>query len=279
MEEKTKQLIDTLTKLKISKDILEVILLVKLKIKRNASIEYFEEKNLKTIEPILKILNLQYKLTTITGIPKLIVGTNNEVEEIFNLEEEVFLKKNKKAHIRYGILMGYPKCCCEKSYNNDKKNSVGYHYVTKNPWPWQLNNYKTMIWHIPCSPECKESIEFGNKHIIIREKIRNKKDPDSLISSYKNFCLHFSQNLYSNFQGNKNNNSITITKILNKTQNSHAEHTDENINLSKQEKIQYFIEEGDVLTITDKKIEINKKDQKYIYTKIDESDGCLIEFN
>ena len=266
-----------------------IIASVYLEVKRNATLEDIQRKYLKETFFVLNKLNISYKLSELTGISKLIIGGKEEVCEIYSLEESVFIdRSNKKNYSRYGELMGYPKCCIEKRVKEENlfvinktghyyrlNNPIGYHYYINNPWPQELSNF--FIRHLPCSPNCKESIKIGSYNRFLSKFFYGK--ILKILEKENNLhYLSFAENLWIRFLGEEKENVFKINKIMARMESEHREHTDLNLNLTKQKKFQKKIKNNYSIKVTEKIIKIYKNSRIYQYTKKDESDGCLIHF-
>lgn len=310
-----------LTKFKIPINLKIKLSLIISGLKPNLTIEYFNKAYLYEIEQISKYFNLNYKFIEYPNFSKLIIGLKKgDVEELFFLEKKIFRESetSQNYHYRYGILMGYPPCCCSSkrlkiNYSKLKiekncesknagfaikiKNRVGVYYSSQNPWPWETCFFSGLIFHTPCSPNCKLTNILGQKHLLIKTLImaqelnlindnysfcKNDKAASILkkllISKNKGYVLHFARNLYCMFFAIKKGGSFHIKKIINNFINPHIEGTDKNIDFTEQGRILSKVSVNSKLKIDKDKIEVIKKEKTYTYKKIDFSDGCIIQF-
>lgn len=77
----------------------------------------------------------------------------------------------------FGLLLGYPKCCCRKISSIGEENIDAYEETMKNSRIYQSDfkfiNPKgyiegsALISHIPCSTECKKSLEIAKAALLI----------------------------------------------------------------------------------------------------------------
>lgn len=268
------------------------LLLVENGIKRNCTIENVQIDYLDFFQEVIDFLGLKSIFSEKTGIPKIIIGNEREeVDEIHQLEERIFIDKrdNEKEIFRYGVLMGYPSCCCKKSskglrnYDQNLKNTPGYHYYCQNPWPWQLSYIEPLVYHIPCSPNCAESIKIGEDISNARKSFFPEFDTSYPPKVHPSYVLDFSENLRVCFRGQEDESgSIKVTRILVKKLFPHIENTTLSQNLKKEIYFAKKIGKNGTLTIKEDQIifrnNSNIKQEKIKYERKDKSRGLLVRF-
>jgi len=157
---------------------------------------------------------------------------------------EAYEAEKNEDRLEFGKLLGYPKCCtknfiknlkkeeeytilsykntrtkssffCNNTFNFDSK--VGF----KDTLKIFKNNYQIfnkvedlfLIRHIPCSFDCKKSIEIGEKTL----KILKKEMPEfaeKILNAIKRPILHFDYFNWVVFDGEVDDNNLKYKKIL-----------------------------------------------------------------
>jgi len=127
-----------LSRYKLSKNIIDRLILIILKVKRNTVIEDFPQNEMDSIIKAVKKFKLCIKFIQSDTSNKAIIGKNQlEINRIAEMDQILFSVKLpllKRYHVyEYGQLMGYPERCIKRTSENEKnkdyfkKNTAGFH--------------------------------------------------------------------------------------------------------------------------------------------------------
>lgn len=142
-----------------------------------SSIEDFCKKNNLFIEsPPHKVVFEDDEVFSDEG--KIVNQDNNEGFNPIYISEGEFkaaktcLFETEQKHEETGLLLGYPICCSEFFSDKIKSKDISPVQEPSNPWTniTKRDEDICFISHIPCSPNCGESIRLGKKHFRIIEK-------------------------------------------------------------------------------------------------------------
>ena len=169
-----------------------LILQVFSQIKPAASFDYIDNDNRKSlILAILKKMHLYSQTIEFNNITKIIFGRKDNVSQLKWIHDDVFNKV--KSVEEYGRLLGYPSCCLRSNIDpyTDEMNLL-------------FNRYSSLplIFHSPCSTDCKESVSLAKK-VLKAYFLFDKKVCYHVISELKKPILKFNENMFIRFNDYK----------------------------------------------------------------------------
>ena len=151
------------------------------------------------------------------------------ISRIKELAEKAKAYEENNMHFELGMVLGYPKCCCEffkKNFNENNadltletlRNSEGFEF------PFYTNIAArhfdiSLLSHFPCSFNCKFSIDMGIENLNLIKK-HSGQLAETFENTMKNAFLYTKGNgvfLLKKF--NEENNEIKFEKIIGTTKN------------------------------------------------------------
>ncbi len=169
-----------------------------------------------------------------------------------------------------GLLLGYPSCCVKnfiKVYKKENKYPFNYflHIVknTKNVFDFRLNSFtkpNTLIFHYPCSNNCRRSVKKVNEllHII---KNTDNKYYTTLIELLHRPVVYWDETNFIIFKGNVVENKI----IYNEAIFSRRDTFDAKDNPNFIYEYKNFLERGNVVEVNENNIKI-LRNNRLLYT-------------
>jgi len=177
------------------------------------------------------------------------------ISKIKELAEKAKAYEENNMHLELGMVLGYPKCCCEffaENFNENNydltldslKNSEGFEF------PFYTNIAArhfdiSLLSHFPCNFNCKFSIKLGNENFNLIKKYSKQLD-GIFENTMKNAFLYTKNDgifLLKNYK--KNDEEIAFEKVLSTTKN---------------ELYYNLIHNKNFKIINENKIKINEKD-------------------
>jgi hypothetical protein len=197
--------------------------------------------------------------------------------------------------IKLGILLGYPKCCVEYFCRTlGKEKTISSFINTKSKPSFYCNNlfvydsklesensisffnsnrtkldqysHLFLIRHVPCSYDCKESINLGRKTLSFLKK-EKPEIASNIINALKRPVIYFDYFRWAVLDGFVKYNTIFYKKVL-----PFESFLERNI-LEK-------IMEGNSIVVTEKRITVFKNQSEiYSINKKDKFDGFILDFS
>lgn len=138
--------------------------------------------------------------------------------------EKAKLMEEKNNHVEFGLLLGYPKCCCEffkKNFNERNadltlkslENSIGFEFSFYNNIAARHFDV-SLLSHFPHSFECKESISMAKNNLKIIQKY--SKQLAAMFSGILRGVVIYTmeEGIFLLRKYEKNNNSIIYGDLL-----------------------------------------------------------------
>ena len=168
-----------------------------------------------------------------------------------NLVKKVKEYEEKNDHVKLGLALGYPKCCCKFFDKNSKTQERRFNdYIlpaleASNGiiFPF-YNNYTAryfdfaLLSHFPCNFDCKKSLAIAKKHLTIIEKY--SKEYAAIVKGMLKGAVVYTENYgvfllrnsrisgneikYNTIIGNRDNNFSHVLKKSNKVEVTDRHH-------------------------------------------------------
>jgi|TARA_B100002003_G_scaffold249118_1_gene284551 hypothetical protein len=150
------------------------------------------------------------------------------ISKIKELTEKAKAYEENDMHLELGLILGYPKCCCEffvKNFNQDNadltldvlENSDGFEFSFYTNTAARHFDI-ALLNHFPCSFNCKSSIEIAKENLEIIKNYSGKL-AGLFENTMKNAVLYTNNGIFILKDFKKINNEITFDNILSTTRN------------------------------------------------------------
>jgi hypothetical protein len=150
-------------------------------------------------------MRLYFKVIEKEGITKILFGKKENVDRMNEIHDSVFKASPGNPMGReYGKLLGYPSCCAGlKLSPYTKETNILFNRFSGTP----------LIFHSPCSNNCKKSIELAKK-VLAAYYLFDKDIFTAVVAELKKPILKFSENLFAKFEGSSiENNKISYKSV------------------------------------------------------------------